>query len=44
MGLIDFIMMLNAAAIGAAQPPGTSAWDDTEDWDDTEQWIDDPLI
>ena len=26
MGLIDFIMMLNAAAIAAAAPPGTSGW------------------
>lgn len=41
MGLVDFIMMLNAAAIAAAVPPGTSGWDDDQQWDDTEEWLDD---
>ena len=40
MGLIDFIMMLNTAAIEAAVPPGTSGWGDDEEWMDSDEWLD----
>lgn len=40
MSLVDFIMILNAAAIAAAVPPGSSGWDDSDAWNDDENWID----
>lgn len=40
MGLIEFIITLNASSIQSGSPPGTSGWDDNELWNDAEEWID----
>jgi len=52
MGLIEFIMILNASSIstgGGGEAPGdwilaTGFWEDGAPWDDTEVWVDSPLL